>query len=119
MMFVGGLVGGDQPRAMAATTAGRVPLRGPGAEKTLMPTMSFVDTTRLRHASADAGSGTGEIGQAEVEGAGDTIIVRQVGVKEFLPLDNDDAGERNWWHGTGEWNHPPSPARQPKGRSKR
>ena len=35
----------------AATTAGRVPLFGPGSEKTLMPTVSWVET-RLNQASA-------------------------------------------------------------------
>src|SRR6266853_140481 len=46
---------GGRPEAIkslitAATTAGRVPLFGPGSEKTLMPIVSWVET-RLRHAS--------------------------------------------------------------------
>ena len=47
----GGSPAASSPRTMAATTAGRVPVNGPGAEKILMPTVSWVGT-RLRQASA-------------------------------------------------------------------
>ena len=40
----------------------------------------------------DAG-GAGETGEAEVEGGGDAVVVGEVGVEEFLALDDDDAGE--------------------------
>ena len=37
--------------------------------------------------------GAGEIGEAEVEGIGDAVIVGEVGVEEFLALNDDDAGD--------------------------
>ncbi len=51
MMWSGGRPAASSPRTIAATTAGRVPHSGPGSEKTLMPTVSFVPT-RLRQAAA-------------------------------------------------------------------
>ena len=54
MMFVGGKPAASSPSITAATTAGRVPLLGPGADRTLMPTMSCVET-RLRQASGTLG----------------------------------------------------------------
>jgi hypothetical protein len=53
MMCSGGTPASSRPRITAATTAGRVPLIDPAAEKTLIPTTSCV-ATRLRQASAEA-----------------------------------------------------------------
>lgn len=47
---LGGMPAASKPSTTAAATAGRVPLFGPGVEKTLIPTMSCV-LTRLRQAA--------------------------------------------------------------------
>src|SRR5436190_11170068 len=54
MIFFGGNPAPSNPATTAATTAGRVPLFGPGMENTFNPTTSWVET-RLRQASVTLG----------------------------------------------------------------
>src|SRR5215471_16912082 len=53
-MCLGASPDSRRPSMTAATTAGRVPLFGPGAERTLIPTISCV-VTRLSQASRTLG----------------------------------------------------------------
>ena len=64
-------------RAIAVTTAGRVPLSGPGVEKTLMPTMSF-DATSWRQAAA---------GLAARQAAGRMLLMQELRDR-LLNIDN-------------------------------